>query len=402
MIGRVVNPLGQPLDGGPADPSPRRRKMDIVAPGIAERQPVNEPLQTGIKAIDAMTPIGRGQRELIIGDRKTGKTAIAIDTIINQKGKGVICFYVAIGSEGIDRRRHRRSAAGRRRDGLHDRRRRQRRRPRPAAVHRPLRRLRDGRVLHVEGRGTRCASTTTCPSRPPPIASSRCCCAARRAAKRIPATCSISTAACSNAPSNSRDDKGGGSLTALPIIETQEGEVSAYIPTNVISITDGQIYLEPDLFFAGVRPAINVGISVSPRRRQRPDQGDEEDRRLAAARPGRLPRAGSVRPARHRARQGHPAQLDRGSRLVELLKQPQYKPMPVEQEVMVIYAGTKGYLDDVPVNRVQEFQNAVPAVRRRQRRRTPQGPGRQEGADRRDRRPAQAGADRLQGEGWKK
>ena len=175
---------------GPIATTETPARSTSIAPGIAERQPVNEPLQTGIKAIDTMIPIGRGQRELIIGDRKTGKTAIAIDTIINQKGTGVICFYVAIGQKESTVAGVVEMLRAPRRDGLHDRRRRQRRRPRPAAVHRPLRRLRDGRVLHVEGQATRCASTTTCRSRPRRIASCRCCCAARRAARRTPATSS--------------------------------------------------------------------------------------------------------------------------------------------------------------------------------------------------------------------
>ena len=303
--------------------------MDIIAPGIAERQPVNEPLQTGIKAIDAMIPIGRGQRELIIGDRKTGKTAIAHRHDHQPEGQGREVLLRRDRLEGIDRRGRSSKCCGARRDGVHDRRRRQRRRPRPAAVHRPVRRLRDGRVLHVEGRARRCASTTTCPSRPRRIASCRCCCVARRAARRIPATCSICTAACSNAPCKLSDEKGGGSLTALPIIETQEGEVSAYIPTNVISITDGQIYLEPDLFFAGVRPAINVGISVSRVGGNAQTKAMKKiagSLRLDLAAYRELEAFAQLGTELDKATQ---TQLDRGGRLVELLKQPQYKPMDV-------------------------------------------------------------------------
>ncbi|MGH7179689.1 MAG: F0F1 ATP synthase subunit alpha, partial [Tepidisphaeraceae bacterium] len=262
VIGRVINPLGQPIDGGPPIPLTETRKMDIVAPGIAERQPVKEPLQTGIKAIDSMIPIGRGQRELIIGDRKTGKTAIALDTIINQKGKGVKCFYVSIGQKessvaGIVEvlRSHGAmdfttvvvaTAAD----------------PAPLQYIAPYAGAAMAEYFMWKGEATLCIyddlskqaaayrQLSLLLRRPP----------GREAypgdvfylhSRLLERACKLS------------DDKGGGSLTALPIIETQEGEVSAYIPTNVISITDGQIYLEPDLFFAGVRPAINVGISVS-------------------------------------------------------------------------------------------------------------------------------------------
>src|SRR5918993_3356292 len=262
VIGRVVNPLGQPIDGGPAIPSTETRKMDIVAPGIAERQPVHEPLQTGIKAIDSMIPIGRGQRELIIGDRKTGKTAIALDTIINQKGRGVKCFYVAIGSKES-------TVAG------------------------------IVEVLRAAGAMEYTTVIVASAADPAPlqyIAAYAGCAMAEHFMWKGEHTLVVYDDLSKQAAAyrqlslllrrppgreaypgdvfylHSRlleravklsDEKGGGSLTALPIIETLEGEVSAYIPTNVISITDGQIYLEPDLFFAGVRPAINVGISVS-------------------------------------------------------------------------------------------------------------------------------------------
>ena len=331
LIGRVVDPLGRPLDGLGVIETPHRRPLEFKAPGIAERQPVNEPLQTGIKAIDSMIPIGRGQRELIIGDRKTGKTAIAIDTIINQKGTGVICVYVAIGQKESTVVGAGRDAARARRDGLHDRRLGRLLRSGPAAVHRPLRRLRDGRVLHVPGgagdalrlrrplqAGRRLppALAAAAPSAGPRGLSGRRLLpalaparargqAARRvrrraqgrAGRRARPQAGRQAAEGLQAPEAVRPDDpqglyhrphgkhraeaflatlpdkdnyrvhrfpdSGGSLTALPIIETLEGEVSAYIPTNVISITDGQIYLEPDLFFAGVRPAVNVGIRVS-------------------------------------------------------------------------------------------------------------------------------------------
>src|SRR5205085_10503146 len=262
VIGRVVNPLGQPIDGGPPIKSTETRKMDIIAPGIADRKPVTEPLQTGIKAVDSMIPIGRGQRELIIGDRKTGKTAIAIDTIINQKGKGVKCFYVAIGSK-------------------------------ESTV--------AGLVEVLKAAGAMAYTTVVVASAADPapmqyIAPYAGCAMAEYFMWKGQATLCVYDDLSKQAASyrqlslllrrppgreaypgdvfylHSRlleravklsDANGGGSLTALPIIETQEGEVSADIPTNVISITDGQIYLEPGVFFAGVRPAINVGISVS-------------------------------------------------------------------------------------------------------------------------------------------
>jgi F-type H+/Na+-transporting ATPase subunit alpha len=356
VIGRVINPLGQPLDGGPAITSTETRKMDIVAPGIAERQPVKEPLQTGIKAIDSMIPIGRGQRELIIGDRKTGKTAIAIDTIINQKGTGVKCFYVAIGSKES-------TVAG------------------------------IVEVLRAAGAMEFTTVVVASASDPAPlqyVAAYAGCAMAEYFMWKGQHTLVVYDDLSKQAASyrqlslllrrppgreaypgdvfylHSRlleravklsDEKGGGSLTALPIIETQEGEVSAYIPTNVISITDGQIYLEPDLFFAGVRPAINVGISVSRvggNAQTKMMKKVAGSLRLDLAAYRELEAFAQLGTELDKATQ---KQLDRGARLVELLKQPQYKPMRVEQEVMVIYAGTNGYLDDVPVNRVQEFQS---------------------------------------------
>src|SRR4051812_7021908 len=357
VIARVVNPRGEPMDGGPPIQSSERRKMDIVAPGIAERQPVKEPLQTGIKAIDSMIPIGRGQRELIIGDRKTGKTAIAVDTIINQKGKGVKCFYVAIGSKEST----------------------------VAAI---------VEVLKKSGAMDYTTVVVASAADPAPmqyIAAYAGCAMAERFMWKGQATLCVYDDLTKQAAAyrqlslllrrppgreaypgdvfylHSRlleravklsDEKGGGSLTALPIIETQEGEVSAYIPTNVISITDGQIYLEPDLFFAGVRPAINVGISVSrvggnAQTKAMKKVAGSLKLDLAAYR--ELEAFAQLGTELDKATQ---KQLDRGARLVELLKQPQYRPMAVEQEVMVIFAGTQGFLDDVPVNRVQEFQNS--------------------------------------------
>jgi F-type H+/Na+-transporting ATPase subunit alpha len=358
VIGRVVNPLGQPVDGGPAISMAETRKMDIVAPGIAERQPVKEPLQTGIKAIDAMIPIGRGQRELIIGDRKTGKTAIAIDTIIAQKGKGVKCFYIAIGSK-------------------------------ESTVASIVEVLRAAGAMEYT---TVVVATAADPAPLQYIAAYAGCAMAEYFMWKGEATLCVYDDLTKQAAAyrqlslllrrppgreaypgdvfylHSRlleravklsDENGGGSLTALPIIETQEGEVSAYIPTNVISITDGQIYLEPDLFFAGVRPAINVGISVSR------VGGNAQTKAMKKV-------AGSLRLdlAAYRELEAFAQlgteldaatqrQLDRGARLVELLKQPQYRPMPMEQEVIVIYAGTQGHLDDIPINRVAEFQDGL-------------------------------------------
>jgi F-type H+-transporting ATPase subunit alpha len=331
--------------------------MDIVAPGIAERQPVHEPLQTGIKAIDSMIPIGRGQRELIIGDRKTGKTAIALDTIINQKGKGVKCFYVAIGQKES-------SVAG------------------------------IVEVLRASGAMEYTTVVVASAADPAPlqyIAAYAGCAMAEYFMWKGEATLCVYDDLTKQAAAyrqlslllrrppgreaypgdvfylHSRlleravklsKDKGGGSLTALPIIETQEGEVSAYIPTNVISITDGQIYLEPDLFFAGVRPAINVGISVSrvggnAQIKAMKDKRVAGGLRLNLAAYRELEAFAQLGTELDKATQ---KDLDRGARLVELLKQPQYKPMPVEQQIAVIYAGTQGYLDDVPVNRIAEFQ----------------------------------------------
>ncbi|CAN5460209.1 F0F1 ATP synthase subunit alpha [soil metagenome] len=355
VIGRVLNPLGQPMDGGPPVASTESRKMDIVAPGIAERQPVKEPLSTGIKAIDSMIPIGRGQRELIIGDRKTGKTAIAVDTILNQKGKGVKCFYVAIGSKEST----------------------------VASI---------VEVLRANGAMEYTTVVVASAADPAPmqyVAAYAGCAMAEYFMWKGEHTLVVYDDLSKQAAAyrqlslllrrppgreaypgdvfylHSRlleravklsDEKGGGSLTALPIIETQEGEVSAYIPTNVISITDGQIYLEPDLFFAGVRPAINVGISVSRvggNAQTKMMKKIAGSLRLDLAAYRELEAFAQLGTELDKATQ---KQLDRGARLVELLKQPQYRPMPVEQEVMVIYAATNGYIDDVSISRVTEFQ----------------------------------------------
>jgi len=357
LIGRVVNPLGQPLDGGPAIQSKENRKLDIVAPGIAERQPVKEPMQTGIKAIDSMIPIGRGQRELIIGDRKTGKTAIAIDTIINQKGKGVKCFYVAIGSKestvaaivevlkasgAMDYTTVVVASAAD---------------PAPMQYIAPYAGCTMAEYFMWKGEATLCVyddltkqaaayrQLSLLLRRPP-------------GREAYPGDVFYLHSRLLERAVKLSDANGGGSLTALPIIETQEGEVSAYIPTNVISITDGQIYLEPDLFFAGVRPAVNVGISVSRvggNAQTKMMKKIAGSLRLDLAAYRELEAFAQLGTDLDKATQ---RQLDRGSRLVELLKQPQYKPMATEQQVMVIYAATQGYLDDISRARVNEFQDA--------------------------------------------
>jgi F-type H+-transporting ATPase subunit alpha len=358
VVGRVVNPLGQALDGGPAIQSSQTRKMDIVAPGIAERQPVKEPLQTGIKAIDSMIPIGRGQRELIIGDRKTGKTAIALDTIINQKGQGVKCFYVAVGQKE--------SSVAQVVDvlkahgameyttvvvaGAAD--------PAPMQYVAPYAGCAMAEYFMWKGEATLCVyddlskqaaayrQLSLLLRRPP-------------GREAYPGDVFYLHSRLLERAVKLSSDKGGGSLTALPIIETQEGEVSAYIPTNVISITDGQIYLEPDLFFAGVRPAINVGISVSRVGGNAQTKAMKKiagSLRLDLAAYRELEAFAQLGTELDKATQ---SQLDRGARLVELLKQPQYRPFPLEREVIVIYAGTQGFLDDVPLNRIGEFQTGL-------------------------------------------
>jgi F-type H+-transporting ATPase subunit alpha len=357
VIGRVVNPLGEPLDGGPAINTTEKRKMDIIAPGIADRKPVSEPLQTGIKAVDSMIPIGRGQRELIIGDRKTGKTAIAIDTIINQKGKGVKCFYVAIGSKestvaaivevlrAAGAMEYTTVVVATAAD------------PAPLQYVAPYAGTAMAEYFMWKGEATLCVyddlskqaaayrQLSLLLRRPP-------------GREAFPGDVFYLHSRLLERAVKLSDAHGGGSLTALPIIETQEGEVSAYIPTNVISITDGQIYLEPDLFFAGVRPAINVGISVSRVGGNAQTKAMKKiagSLKLDLAAYRELEAFAQLGTELDKATQ---KQLDRGARLVELLKQPQYRPMPVEQEIMVVFAGTQGFLDDVPVNRVQEFQNS--------------------------------------------
>ena len=317
-----------------------------------------------------MTPIGRGQRELIIGDRKTGKTAIAIDAIINQRDSGVKCFYVAIGQKEstvagvIEKLRETR------RDGLHDGDRRRRQRPCPAAIRRALRRHRDGRALHVRrpARPDRVRRLEQASRGLSPVVAAD---ASSAGPRGVPGDVFYCHSRCSNVRPSCRDALGGGSLTSLPIIETLEGEVSAYIPTNVISITDGQIYLQPDLFFAGVKPAMNVGISVSR------VGGAAQIKAMKKVAGGLRLDLAAFRELEAFAQMGTDldaatqARLDRGYRMVEILKQGQYQPLNVVDEIFVIYAGTRGHLDKVPVNEVQawekgflEFmQNQKPEVR---------------------------------------
>ncbi len=465
MVGRVVNPLGEPIDDKGPIHSSHRRPLEMIAPGIAGRQPVNEPLQTGIKAIDSMIPIGRGQRELIIGDRQTGKTAIAIDTIINQKGSGVICVYVAVGQKEstvvniVDRLR----ASGAMdytvvvSAAASD--------PAPLQYIAPYAGTAIAEYfMYDEGKATLCVyddltkqaaayrELSLLLRRPPGREAypgdvfylhsrllERSCklkdlwiIAPKDAPKdkregvdgvvyergdgrqvaemaisgfdagkyevrqvtaddgvnkqdvgkwaifekkhKVPLQATTYDEARAKALFAGRSDKAslevrklmpsGGSLTALPIIETQEGEVSAYIPTNVISITDGQIYLEPNLFFAGVRPAINVGISVS-----RVGGNAQTSAMKAVAKSLKLDLASywDLEAFAQLGTELDPVaarKLERGKRLVELLKQGQYEPMPFEEQVLVIYAANEGYLDKVPVNRVLEFQSKfVPYVR---------------------------------------
>jgi len=366
LIGRVVDPLGRPIDAaGPVNAS-HSRKVESPAPGIIVRQPVREPLQTGIKAIDSMIPIGRGQRELIIGDRGTGKTAIAVDTIINQKGTGVICVYVAIGQKNstvaavVEKFRQ----AGAMEytivvvAGASD--------PAPMQYIAPYTGCAMAEFfMYNEGKPTLCVYDDLTKQA---AAYRQLSLVLRRPPGReaFPGDVFYLHSRLLERAAKLREDKDvvdgknilkpGGSLTALPIIETQAGDVSAYIPTNVISITDGQIFLEADLFYSGVRPAVNVGISVSR-------VGGAAQIKAMKAVAGRL----RLDLAQYRELEAFASfasdldaatkrQLERGARTVEILKQPQYKPMPAEQQVMVIYAVTNGFLDKLPVSEIRAWE----------------------------------------------
>lgn len=358
MLGRVVNALGQPIDGRGATTGTQNRRVELKAPGIVKRQSVHEPLQTGIKAIDAMIPIGRGQRELIIGDRQTGKTAVAIDTIINQKGRDVQCIYVAIGQK-------------------------------QSTVAQVVEKLRENGALEY----TTIVSATASDPAPLQFLAAYTGCTIgeyfrdngkhaliiyddltkqaqayrqlslllRRPPGReaYPGDVFYLHSRLLERAAKMSAAEGGGSLTALPIIETQAGDVSAYIPTNVISITDGQIFLESDLFYKGIRPAVNVGISVSR------VGGDAQIKAMKSI-------AGTIKLDLAQFREleafaafgsdldkATQAQLARGQRLVEILKQGQYQPMNVEDQIAVIYAGTQGYLDPVPVPQAQRYESEL-------------------------------------------
>lgn len=358
MVGRVVNALGQPIDGKGPIATNESRAIETIAPGVVDRQPVREPLQTGIKAIDSMIPIGRGQRELIIGDRQTGKTAVAIDTIINQKGGDVICIYVAIGQKR-------------------------------STVAQVVKTLEDNGAMEYS---VVVAATASDPAPMQYIAPYSGCAIgeyfrdSKRHALLIYDDLSKHAAAYREISlllrrppgreaypgdvfylhsrlleraAKLNNEKGGGSLTALPIIETQAGDISAYIPTNVISITDGQIFLLADLFNSNIRPAIDVGLSVSR------VGGSAQIKAMRQV-------AGSLRLdlAQYRELQAFAlfgseldktsqSQLNRGKHLVEVLKQPQYQPLPVEKQIVIIYSGTSGLIDDLPVEQVRDFEGEL-------------------------------------------
>ena len=358
LVGRVVNTLGQPIDGLGPIATTETRPVEVKAPGIVKRQPVTEPLQTGIKAIDAMVPVGRGQRELIIGDRQTGKTAVAIDTIINQKGKDVYCIYVAIGQKAstvaqvVEKLR----SAGAMEYTIvvcataSE--------QAPLQFYAPYTGVTMGEWFRDSGKHalivyddlTKQAQAYRQLSlllrRPP-------------GREAFPGDVFYVHSRLLERAAKLSDEAGGGSLTALPIIETQAGDVSAYIPTNVISITDGQIYLEADLFYSGVRPAINVGLSVSR------VGGSAQIKAMKKV-------AGNLRLSLSQFREmeafaqfgsdldaATQAMLARGKRMVELLKQGQYVPLPVEKQVVGIYAGINGWLDKVPADQIQKFESGL-------------------------------------------
>ncbi|KAA3631299.1 MAG: F0F1 ATP synthase subunit alpha [Calditrichaeota bacterium] len=355
LIGRVVNPLGEPLDGKGPIVTDKTRIIEGMAPSVIERQPVKEPLQTGLKAVDSMIPIGRGQRELIIGDRQTGKTAIAIDTIINQKNTDVICVYVAIGQKAstvaqvVETLRAKgameytivvtASATD----------------PAPLQYIAPYAGCAMGEEFMYNGKHVLCVyddlskqaaayrQLSLLLRRPP-------------GREAYPGDVFYCHSRLLERAAKLSDKLGAGSLTALPIIETQAGDVSAYIPTNVISITDGQIFLEGELFFAGIRPAINVGISVSR------VGGNAQQKMMKQV-------AGSLKLDLAQYRElaaftqfgsdldeGTQRQLNRGEKMVELLKQGQYVPMAVTEQVMIIWVGAKGYFDDIPKQAVEQFE----------------------------------------------
>ncbi len=358
MVGRVVDAIGMPLDGKGPIHSTETRLIEIRAPGVVERQSVGEPLQTGLKAIDAMIPVGRGQRELIIGDRQTGKTAIAVDTIINQKGLDVYCFYVAVGQKR-------------------------------STVARVVKTLEDHGAMEYTTVISATASDSASLQFFAPYAGvtmaeyfrdsgkhalivyddlSKHATAYRQLSlllrrppgrEAYPGDVFFLHSRLLERAAKMSDEKGAGSLTALPIIETQAGDVSAYIPTNVISITDGQIFLAADLFYSGIRPAINVGLSVSRVGGSAQIKTMKQvagTLRLDLAQYREMAAFAQFGSDLDKATQ---AQLARGERMVELLKQEQYKPLPVADQVISIFAGVNGFLDNVPVNKIKEFEQEL-------------------------------------------
>jgi len=358
LIGRIVDPLGNVLDGGPPIETDERRPLEFKAPGVVDRQPVKEPLQTGIKAIDAMTNVGRGQRELIIGDRSTGKTAILVDTILNQRGQDMICIYVAIGqkSSTVAQVYERLKDAGAMDYTIIV--------TAPASEAAPIKWMAPyagaamGEHFMFNGRHAVCMyddlskhadayrQMSLLLRRPP----------GREAfpgdvfylhSRLLERACKLS------------DERGAGSLTALPIIETQAGDIAAYIPTNVISITDGQIFLEADLFFSGVRPAVNVGRSVSRVGASAQTKAMKKVAgrlRLELSQYRELEAFSQFGSELDQATQNS---LQRGERMVATLNQPQYAPWPMEEQVVAIYAGIHGFLDDIPVQDVPRFQDEL-------------------------------------------
>jgi F-type H+-transporting ATPase subunit alpha len=358
LVGRVVNALGVPIDGKGPIQSDRLNAIEVIAPGVVDRQPVKQPLQTGIKAIDSMIPIGRGQRELIIGDRQTGKTAVALDTIINQKGGDVICIYVAIGQkrstvaqvvktlEDFGAMEYTIVVAATASD------------PAPMQYIAPYSGCAMGEYFRDKGGHALCIyddlskhaaayrEISLLLRRPP-------------GREAFPGDVFYLHSRLLERASKLSEAKGGGSLTALPMIETQAGDVSAYIPTNVISITDGQIYLEADLFNSNVRPAINVGLSVSRvggNAQVRAMRQVAGSLRLELAQYRSLAAFAQFGSELDRASQ---QQLTRGQRLTEILKQGQYSPVPVEKQILAIYAGTSGVLDDLPIEQCRQFEREL-------------------------------------------
>ncbi len=366
LLGRVVDPLGRPMDGGPAINTGKTRKLDIVAPGIAARQPVKEPLQFGIKAVDSMIPVGRGQRELVIGDRKTGKTAVCLDAIINQKQywgtpDAVVCIYVAVGQKdstvaGVVQTLKDQGAmeytivvnAGSSSAA-------------PLQYIAPYAGCAMGEYFMWQGKDGKTPKHVLCvydDLSKQAVAYRQLSLLLRRPPGReaYPGDVFYLHSRLLERATKLSDANGGGSLTALPIIETQEGDVSAYIPTNVISITDGQIYLQPELFAAGIRPAINVGISVSRVGGNAQIKAMKEvagSLRLDLAAFRELEAFAQLGTELDAASQ---RQLDRGARMVELLKQGQYQPFDVIDQCIAIFAGSKGLLDDLPLNQVHAFE----------------------------------------------